>query len=30
MNQCYKHSIVVPEPAVKPEEEVIPNEGGEP
>lgn len=30
MNQCYKHPIVVPKPVVGSEEEVTPNEGGEP
>ena len=30
MSQCYKHALPTPEPEVEPEEEVTPDEGGEP
>lgn len=30
MSQCYKHPIPTPQPEVEPEEEVTPDEGGEP
>ena len=30
MSQCYKHPIPTPQPETEPEEEVTPDEGGEP